>query len=226
MNLFVPDEDFLDLNEAEQKLRQLREENPEEFERIANLRDGIRSSYSTDTKGLYVFCQSGRYQQLFLVNNKGKIESRDIDNILGVIQCGPALPAGKLPTGYNETVMKIKSQFAEEVKRRVAERDYTRSLTSGQRYVLRELRIAFGATEDEDKRRQISVLEQAFRSFVTVAVNRELNLLRRNGVSGTPLITNLIRIYNQHNMDQISLRIRENRLKEEIPRIICSEALV
>jgi superfamily II DNA/RNA helicase len=226
LNLFVPDEDFLDLNEAEQKLRQLRDENPEEFERIANLRDGIRSSYSTDTKGLYVFCQAGRYQQLFLVNSKGKIESRDIDNILGVIQCGPALPAGKLPEGYNEAVMKIKSQFAEEVKRRMAERDYTRSLTSGQKYILRELRIAFGATEDEDKRKQISVLEQAFRSFVTVAINRELNLLRRNGVSGEPLINNLIRIYNQHNMEQMSSRSRDERMGDEIPRIICSEALI
>ena len=38
------DDDLLDLNEAEEIIRQLRKENPAEYERIANLRDGIQDS--------------------------------------------------------------------------------------------------------------------------------------------------------------------------------------
>jgi hypothetical protein len=53
-----------------------------------------------------------------------------------------------------------------------------------------------------------------------------LNLLRRNSVSGEPLINNLIRIYNQHNMDQMSLHIETDRRGDEVPRIICSETLI
>ena len=61
------EEDFVDVNEAEELLRSLRAENPDEFGRIANMRDGIRSArgmFSGDG-GRFVFCQSGRYQQLF-----------------------------------------------------------------------------------------------------------------------------------------------------------------
>ena len=46
--------DFIDLNEAEEMMRSLRSDDPEEFDRIANLRDGIRSAKST-------FSESGRY---------------------------------------------------------------------------------------------------------------------------------------------------------------------
>ena len=52
------EEEFLDLNEAEEILRQLRKENPAEFERIANLRDGIRLS-NPQHKGI-VCILSGR----------------------------------------------------------------------------------------------------------------------------------------------------------------------
>ncbi len=223
LSLFEDDEDILDLNEAEQKLRQIKKDDPEEFERIANLRDGIRSCYPTNTKGIYVFCQSGQYQQLFLTDLNGNVISRDMDKIISTIKCGPAMPIGKLPPNYNEVLMNIKSLFANEAKHRQAERDYIPSLTQGQKYVLRELRLVFNSIEDDSKRQQIEILEKVFRGTLTSAVNKELNLLKRNGITGDPLISNLINIYNQHNMDKWS----SNNVKEqiEIPRIICSEAL-
>jgi len=49
--------------------------------------------------------------------------------------------------------------FAEEVKHRQAEREHTLSLTHGQRYVLRELRVLFGVEADEDVKGQINILE-------------------------------------------------------------------
>ena len=66
-----PEDEFLDLNEAEEILRQLRKEDPAEFERIATLRDGIRTARLSSQKGLFVFCQAGRFQQLFLLDDKG-----------------------------------------------------------------------------------------------------------------------------------------------------------
>src|SRR5205085_7408794 len=41
------EEEFVDLNEAEEMMRQLRKERPDEYDRIANLRDGIRSAKPT-----------------------------------------------------------------------------------------------------------------------------------------------------------------------------------
>jgi hypothetical protein len=49
--------DFVDLNEAEELLRTIRKEDPVEFERIANLRDGIRSARAVFSEpACYVFC--------------------------------------------------------------------------------------------------------------------------------------------------------------------------
>jgi len=84
LSLFEDEEgEFVDLNEAEEILRQLQKDNPAEFDRIAALRDGIRAVRPAATPGMYVFCQAGRYQQLFLLDEQGEIVSRDIPRVLG-----------------------------------------------------------------------------------------------------------------------------------------------
>ncbi len=228
------EEEFVDLNEAEEMLRQLRKDHPAEYERITNLRDGIRTARASAHKGLYVFCEASyperkdrkAFQQLFLLDTEGKVVSRDIPRILGLIKCEPELSGLPLPGGYNAAVMRVKRQFAEEVKHRQAEREHTLSLTQGQRYVLRELRVLFDLTTDEEVKAQINMLEKAFRGPVTTAVNRELNLLRRNEVTGQALVQSLAHLYHQHNMrewlDRRILQLQEH----PIPKVVCSEALV
>jgi superfamily II DNA/RNA helicase len=227
LSMFEDEEqEALDLNEAEEIMRQLRRENPAEYARIADLRDGIRAAKLSEEKGLYVFCQAGRYQLLFLVDDKGETVSRDIPRVLGVIKCGPAAPGQPLPATHNSAVMRVMRQFTEEVKHRQAEREHTLSLTHGQRYVLRELRVLFGAATDEDVKGQINILEKAFRGPITTALNRELNLLRRNSVTGQALLKGLVRLYHHHNMrdwvDRRGLDLQE----QPIPKIVCSEALL
>lgn len=217
--------ELLDINEAEEMLRQMRRDNPAEYERIASLRDGIRTVKPSSIRGNYVFCQAGRYQQLFLLNEKGEVVTTDIPRILGIIKCNPTLEGLPLPKGYNETVMRVKRQFAEEVRHRQAERQFSASLTQGQRYVLRELRVLYNVTEDEDIRAQINILDAAFRGTVTRALNQELNRLRRNGVAGEALLRNLTELYYQHNMrdwvDRRGLQVGA----QPVPVIICSEGL-
>ncbi|OIP90082.1 MAG: hypothetical protein AUK26_10250 [Syntrophaceae bacterium CG2_30_58_14] len=226
LSLFEDEEEFLDLNEAEEILRQLRRDDPAEYGRIADLRDGIRTGKPSPAKGLYAFCQAGRYQQLLLIDEKGDIVSRDIPRILGVIKCGPDLPSAGLPPGYNADVMRIKRRFAETVKQRQAERDHTLSLSQGQRYLLRELRVLFGLTADDEKKTRINILEKAFRGAMTAAMNRELNRIRRNGMMGDHLLKALTDLYHQHGMRDWSHRQTLRRENHEIPTIICSEALM
>ncbi len=221
-----PEEEFLDLNEAEEILRQMRNDNPDEFERIANLRDGIRTARSESPKGLFVFCQAGRYQQLFLLDEKGEIISRDTQRVVGSVKCGPDTGSVALPDGHNEAVMNVRRVFEEQVKHREAERTHSFNLTHGQLYVLRELRVLFEGTAEEEVRSNINVLEKTFRGTLTGAVKRELNQLRRNGVTGDSLYRNLIRIYDQHSLkDAGGRRILEPE-DRPVPRIICSEAFV
>jgi len=228
LSLFEDEEEqFVDLNEAEEILRLLRKNDPTEYERIASLRDGIRTAKpSSVQKGLYVFCQADRYQQLFLLDHKGEIISRDIPKVLGAIKCSADLQAESLPPDYNKNVMQVKRNFTEEVKHREAEREHTVSLTHGQRYVLRELRVFFAKTEDEDIKAQINILERGFRaSNLTSALTKELNLVRRNNLIGDALFKKLVQLYNQHNIREWLDR-QKDHTEPTVPRIICSEALV
>lgn len=220
------EEDLVDLNEAEEMLRQLRKERPDEYQRIAELRDGIRSAKASPTKGLYVFCQAGRYQQLCLLDERGEIVSKDIPRVLGVIKCGPDVPSLGVPRDFNAAVMRVKRQFVEEVRHREAEREHAVSLTQGQRYVLRELRVLFGAATDEDAKAQLNILERAFRDPLTIAVNRELNRIRRNGITGENLLKLLADLYHQHRMREWVDRRRLELEEDSVPRVVCSESLL
>ncbi len=220
------DDEFLDLNEAEEILRQLRKDDPAEYDRIANLRDGIRTARPSLQHGLYVFCQAGRFQQLFLLDEKGAVISRDVPKVVGAVKCAPDAKAAPLPDRYNKIVMAVQRKFAEEVRHREAERSYTANLTHGQLYVLRELRILFEATQDEGIKQNVNVLEKVFRGPLTGAVKRELNQLRRNSVTGEGLLKNLVRIYDQHNLKDVSAQRSLVMADRPVPRIICSEAFV
>ncbi|MGA2543781.1 MAG: helicase-related protein [Verrucomicrobiota bacterium] len=235
LSLFEDEEDeFLDLNEAEEILRQLRKDNPSEYERIADLRDGIRAAKTSAFKGQFVFCEaaypdresSKGFQQLFLLDANGAVVSKDIPRTVGAIKCGPELRGQPLPDEYNAAVMRVQRQFAEEVKHREAERTHTLSLSHGQNYILRELRVLFGATTDEDQKAIINVLEKAFRGPITRAVNREVVLIRRNGMIGEALLKALSRIYDQHNLRDMVDRRSLHAASRPVPKIVCSEALL
>jgi len=89
------------------------------------------------------------------------------------------------------------------------------------------LRIAFDRAGDDDNLRgQIVILEQAFRAPASDAVKRELNLLRRNAVTGSALVSNLTRVYHEHNLRRQLDRDPADATEEVVPRIICSEGLV
>src|SRR5207302_11207235 len=103
---------------------------------------------------------------------------------------------------------------------------HTLSLDDGQKYVLRELRVLVSASTDEDQKGMVNGLEKSFRGPITRAVNREVTLLRRNGVSGEPLLKALARIYDQHNLRDWVDRRSLHATGRPIPKIVCSEALV
>ncbi|TAF05622.1 MAG: helicase [Nostocales cyanobacterium] len=227
------EEEFLELNEAEEILRILQKDNSEEFQRIANLPHGIRTAkFSLQNQGTFVFCEASDpnrpdikgYQQLFLLDNKGNIISRDIPRILGAIKADENTPSVALPPDYNLKVMRVKRQFAEEVKQRQAEREFNQRLTQGQRYVLKELRILFKSTSREEIKNQINIIEKAFRSSLTQAISREINILRHHGITGEELFKQLVQIYRQHNMKDWRNHTLPV-LSHPIPVIICSEEL-
>jgi superfamily II DNA or RNA helicase len=217
--------ELVDLAEAEEFLRQMQRDNPVEFERIAGLRDGIRSSKPAAEPGLFVHFAAGDYRQLFLVNDAGEVLSRDIPRVLAAIRSDVRLAPAALPRGYNKAVMRAMGEFGAEVRKRKAERKYVPSLTHGQRYALRELRVLYEQNEDESVRDQIARLEKAFRGPVTTAVKRLLNRVRLNGMTGMKLLKELTDTYLQHGMKDRAERVAADEETAAVPRVVCSEKL-
>lgn len=221
------DETFVDLNEAEEMMRQLRKENLAEYERIAGLQDGLRAVRVGDQPGYYVFCRAGRYQQLFLVDAQGNIISRDMPRVLGMLQAAPELPATTPAPGYNAAIERVRKIFAEEARARQAEREYSPATTRGQKYVLNQLRELYRTLEDEDEKDQANALDRAFRAPLTSAVKTEVNRLQRNGVTGRALFKALEEIYFRYHLQNVREAQQPARAGEdESPRIVCSEGIV
>ena len=225
LDLFEPDEP-MGLGEAEGILRQLRAEDPAEFERIAALRDGIRSGMNSLHPGMFVLCQAGDFQQLFFVDSQGQIETRDASTILGRLKCTPSEPALPLPTEYNSSIMKVYELFAGEVAHRKTSLDHSTSQSVGQRYISQELK-AFVTTfdEDEPRRTDVAILQRAFNSnALTAAVQTELRRVRNHKLTGDALFARLRSIYDQHRLSQQQEQVRSDR-QVTVPRVVCSEFL-
>jgi superfamily II DNA/RNA helicase len=219
------EEDLTDLGEAVELFRQLRDEDPEEFERIASLRAGIRAGRCSKETCLYVFCQAGSYRQLYLLDPGGEVTSRDFRNVLKVISCDRAERPVALPAGYNAAVMRVKKRFEREVRERRAERENRRSRNRGQRYVRRELQVLFAGTEDATVRERINLLERPFGGPLVTAVERRMNQLQRQGIKGDELLLELETLYSRYRMYETSSHREATRKEDDTPRVICSEAL-
>lgn len=224
---FEEEQEYLDINEAEEILRQLRDNDPIEYDRIAKLRDGIRTAKTKEGQQIFVFCQAGKRQnkfsQFYLLDKKGNIISRDIGEILGKIKADKKAPRFALPRDYNDKIEKTQKIFNEEVYNRISEQKHSSSLTQAQQYILRELRLSFENTDDEDLRSEINLYDRAFRQVDRIAVKTELNKIRKHGLTGKQLIRKLQEIFIRHNLGEI---VRTTGQPDAIiPKVICSEFL-
>ena len=213
----------LELNEIEEMMRALSEENPAEFERLKDMRYGLRTGKLSTVKGIFVFLKAGKLQKLGVYDKNGNPLTENLQETLGIIRCDEAEPSRPLPSDYNQLVMKIKSDFEAEVKRRKGLFDIRQRLPRSQKYVLRELKAIYEVEKSLDARNELAKLEEIFSKSLPQSVIKELNRLRRNGVTGKQLISALKEIVFNYSL----LHYKEPVFTRQVEpvRIICSEAL-
>ena len=223
LNLFEDNQETgMSFIEAEEILRQIKRQDPEEYERIANLRDGIRTGIPAATKGTYIFCRLGSYQQPCLFDEEGQLLTADPAEILQKLACDPELVGQSVPPEHNTRIAKHQKDFTAENKNRTI--FSVRQLTRAQRYILKELRLVNSTSKDTER---INRLDQAFRLPLTEVIKRDINRLQRQKITGEDLLTELTILYHRHNMADLEKHQRQaDEQSESSTRVICSAALV
>ncbi len=89
----------------------------------------------------------------------------------------------------------------------------------------KELRAYYETVSDAETRQTIDLLDKAFRQPMTNVLRRELNAIKREGLTNTELIARLKQLYHQHNMGEWRDR-RKWEQEKPIATIICSQAFV
>lgn len=219
-----PDDEFMDLNEAEEFFRQLAQVDLETMQKIKNLRSGIRCGKQDNSGKIFAFAKAANYMQLVLANPDGSIVSKDLPECLEAIKAGPETEAlESLPEHYNQSLMNCKLKLKETYDQMILERGYIAKLTKAQRYVIDDIRKQYGETDDEDLKIQLSELERAFKLSPSTAISRELNTIRRNGLTGEPLRACLTELYHLHKLKERVDQFRGKTGTEDVLRLICSE---
>jgi len=215
----------LDLNEAEEVLRRLEREDPEEYQRIASLRDGVRSSKPGEVQGVFALCQAGDFVQPVVAESNGQIITADLGRVLYLIRAERDDPTpASLPDHLGPAVQQIRETFAEKIRTRAASREHAHRLTAGQKYVLDHLKLELEQGPEEHRAALLETLRNALSQAITPAVRRELNKLKRNRVDGQALLDSLQELYSRHRLrDRVGQE--HSRGAYNVPRIICSEAL-
>jgi hypothetical protein len=223
-----PEPDLFNLVEAEELLRQLQRTDPERFDEIAAMPDGVRSAKrAADKSGLFVFCQAGNYQRLYLVGEDGQ-RTADPQQAIRAIRCEEDEPTLPLPANINERVAAVKLDFDAEVATREAEIRHSVGKALGRDYALAELRLVFDAEEDAEERVRLARLQEIFSVVhLTHRTHRDLNILRRSKITGQALVAQLLRSVRDYDLEE-AYRAAADRAEDEplIPRIVCSEELI
>ncbi|MGA9351814.1 MAG: helicase-related protein [Anaerolineae bacterium] len=223
-----PEPDIFNLLEAEELMRQLQRTDPDRFQQIATMPDGVRSArQAVGEPGLFVFCQAGSYQRLYLLDEEG-LRTADPQRAIRAIRCEEDEPTLPLPVGINQRIAAVKGDFDAEVRAREAEIRHRAGAALGREYALAELRLIFEVEEDAEEKARLALLSEIFTTVpLTARAHRELNNLRRSKITGRALIEQLLRVVRDYNLEEAHHAIAD-RAEEAplIPRIICSEALL
>ena len=221
--LFEDDDEYVDLNEAEERFRKMMKEDPEKFARIAGLRDGIRCGKRYFEPCHFIFGQAGDFQQLTLCDEKGEIITTDLQKILNKLICEPDEEGIKVTENFNEIVTKVKRRFERQIEHRKSRLRHKIKRTVTQKYLDQELRKLLEETDDENKQLQINQMQNVFLSTnLSPFIHKILNRIKANQMTGEALLKELVNIYHQHHLEEKPKEQTKAKLEDKPVRIICS----
>lgn len=196
----VDTDDLVDLIEAEELIRQIRDTDHDLFERISQLSDGVRSARVDNVAGAIIHCKSGHYQQLFYVNENGEIVHRNLAQVLAILKCEPDRQRKEIPATHNTLVNTVLKTFKNEIKAMQAERQISHPLTNAQNYIIEKLIIFSHSLHDEREITHISLLADYIKQPPTTFLRQELAQVQRARLEGRHLVDTIERLVDRYNL--------------------------
>lgn len=216
------------LAEAEEFFRDLRERNPEEYERIRNLRDGLRTArQSTEGAGkVLVLGKAGDFLRLYVRDLKDQPVDIDTMEALRLSSCSPDEPAAEMPANLNRVLTGVKLRLEKDVDDLWAQRKTRSNLTAGQRYVLDQLEKLRRERPVLDADGGIGKLSEAVSRTRQKRFQTGCDRVRRNQAVGEMLLRRVRQLYYDCGLHLERAADDEEEIEQRIPRIVAVYALV
>jgi len=212
-------------DEAEKILNQLEIDDEEEYKRIINIEDGIRTAQSTNKKGTFAFLKAGNLNRLYFENGAegadalGEIlkqikTERDNPNVVN-------FPIDK----HTQNLKPIYKKFKEEIKQRQLH-FFNTKVTQEQKHFQQRLREAydlFNVKNDELKTR-IDRLNGIFKKEIPDYAKTDLRSLKKQKLSNELMIEALEQLVNKSQIEKFQKQAVE--MDAQSIKTICSESFV
>lgn len=225
------DEKEFIVSEAEGIIRKIQKDNPALFEKIKNMQDGVRCIRQSNENKFVILCRLGKHYSFYITNEKGKILSQNEDEAIKLIKASPSeMGFNAVPKGANKVISDIFNVFRKKMKESLLNRDKRfKSRTKEQDYIIKNLEsqlINLNEFSDEFEQLKITIsnLLRIFSSIISTGINKHLRIFYKKRLTGNELLSELIRIANEY--DLIKERKSSEKIKQEIPKIICAEILI
>lgn len=213
------------LAEAEEFFRDLRERDPEEYQRIRNLRDGLRTARSTGEGKVLVLGRAGDYIRMYVRDMHDQTVDIDTTDALNLARCGPEESPARLPENLNRILAGVKLSLQNDVDELWKQRTTKSALTAGQRYALEHLEALRRERPAYDADSGISRLIEAASRTRQKRFQRACDALRRNKATGEPLLRRVRQLYYDCGLHFEREQAQEEEIELRIPRILAVMAL-
>ena|GEM_PF-1961964 len=216
------------LSEAEEFFRDLRERDPQEYQRIRNLRDGLRTArHSSKGAGtVLVLAKAGDFLRLYVRNLKDQAVDIDTMDALQLAVCSPEETPVGLPADLNSVLTSVKLHLEKDVDDLWAQRKTRSNLSAGQRYVLTEMDSLRRDRPVLDADGGIGRLSEAVSRTRQKRFQTGCDRLRRNKVEGEMLLRRVRQLYYDCGLHLEHAAAEEEEVETRIPRIVAVYALV
>jgi len=207
-------------DQAEKTLLELKHAQPDEYERIINLEDGIRTA-AAGGKGTFAFLSSGNLHRLYYADQNGI--SDHLPLVLKKIEASPQTPAIALNApAHTESMKQLYAKFKNELLLR--QRELTgNQITPEQRQFIEQLKNIYNlfSYSDFELSQRIDRLVQMLTKEIPHYAANNLRKLKRDKLSESQLIEALETFAEVNNIAEFQKRLLQS--EKMMIRTVCSE---